>query len=160
MDEKYRFISDAMLGSLTKWLRIVGYDTVYFRSIDDHELIRIAMQQQRIILTKDTGLAKTKKMNQIILIHSNYTGEQLKEVLLHIRKESFKLPELPPRCISCNGELLLANKEYALDNVPEYIFLKQKNFLECMNCGKVFWHGSHKKNIDETINGILEEIET
>ncbi len=149
-----------MLGSLAKWLRIMGYDTLYFRSIDDSELVRIAIQEQRIILTRDTGLAKTKKTSQIILIHSNYTSEQLKEVLLFIKKKSFKLPELPPRCISCNGKLILANKESALNNVPDYVFLKQKNFLECLDCGKVFWQGSHKKNIDETINGILEGIGT
>ena len=73
-----RFISDVMLGRLTRWLRILGFDTVYFRTIDDNELIKLARQQERILLTRDTGIASRlsqKKNPEFILIQSNNTPE-------------------------------------------------------------------------------------
>ncbi len=154
MADEYRFIADAMLGKLAKWLRIIGYDTLYFKTIDDAELIKTAKQQQRVILTRDTLLANTKKATRVILIHSNYIDQQLKEIFVFLKEETSTLFKLPPRCVSCNVELIIATKQSALNRVPDYVFLKQKTFLICTNCGKIFWHGSHKKKIDETIKNL------
>jgi uncharacterized protein len=51
-----RFIADAMLEKLTKWLRILGYDVTYERKIEDAVLIRQALAENRLILTPDTHL--------------------------------------------------------------------------------------------------------
>lgn len=160
MEDKYRFISDVMLGRLTKWLRIMGYDTLYFRAIDDSELIRIAKQEQRIILTRDIDLSKNKKADQVILIHSEHILQQLKEFLQYLIKRAPEMPQLLCRCINCNGELIISDKQSILNNVPEYVFLNKNSFLICKNCGKVFWHGSHKKLINETIEKILKDLQT
>lgn len=154
MADEYRFIADAMLGKLAKWLRIMGYDTLYLKAVDDPELIRIAKQQQRIILTRDTLLTKTRKANPALLIHSNDTHEQLKEVVAFLRTVTPILPELPPRCVSCNGQLIAADKRSAYNKVPDYVFHTQKTFLICVNCGKIFWDGSHKKTMNETIKSL------
>lgn len=159
MIDECRFISDVMLGGLTKWLRLMGFDTLYFRAIDDSELVRIAKQQQRVILTRDTALSKTGKTNQVILIHSNYTIEQVKEVLLYLRKKNLTHLQSSPRCTNCNGKLIIAHKQSALNNVPDYILLNQNSFLKCEDCGKVFWHGSHKKKIDKTLDDVLKMTE-
>lgn len=151
------FIADAMLGSLAKWLRILGFNTLYFKKIDDNELIRIAKQKDRMLLTRDTGLAKRKTINNCILINSNDTFEQLKEVLLWVKDQRSKVKG-DPRCAACNGEFMPVDKESVIDAMPDYIFLGCDSFFKCKNCGKTYWNGSHKKMMDAKIEEVLQDI--
>ncbi|MDI6802012.1 MAG: Mut7-C RNAse domain-containing protein [Thermodesulfovibrionales bacterium] len=153
-----RFIADAMLGKLSKWLRILGFDTLYFKALNDNELVKIAKQQQRILLTRDTLLVKIKRIDGYILINSNDTFEQLREVLLWI-KDSDAIATGHPRCVECNGELDIADSELIRDDVPEHVFLNSKSFFRCRDCGKVYWEGSHKKLIDTKLQEMLKEID-
>jgi len=152
-----RFISDVMLGSLARWLRIMGFDTIYFRDIDDNELIKIARQQDRTLLTRDTGIARRKQLQQLILIHSNNTSEQVKEVLSALKIMDRPFPRLSPRCPICNGELAAAERKTVAGLVPEYVFLNAASFFTCRECGKVYWYGSHKKSIDSKLKQIIGE---
>lgn len=163
MTESPLFIADAMLGSLAKWLRIFGFDTIYFKTIDDKELIKIAKQEHRILLTRDTRLVKSKKIDSYMLINSNDVSGQLREVLTAIVSSqpsavSSKQRELQPRCIKCNGELMSADKESVANDVSEHVYFNFDSFLRCSSCGKVYWEGSHRKLIDEKIQNILGEI--
>ena len=171
-----RFIADVMLGSLARWLRILGFDTIYFRAIDDNELIKIARQQERTLLTRDTGIARRKQLQRTILIHSNNTSEQLKEVLSALEimnrgkgesenRSKRLFPDSPilrfplsgvPRCPVCNGELAATDREAVADRIPEYVFLNATSILTCRECGKVYWCGSHKKSIDSQLEKILD----
>jgi uncharacterized protein with PIN domain len=145
-----------MLGSLARWLRILGFDTIYFRAIANNELIKIARQQERIILTRDTGIARRKQIHELILIHSNATLEQLKEVLSSKRLfPGSDALRLSPRCPVCNGELALTQRETVADSIPEYIFLNATSFFTCKECGKVYWYGSHKKSIDFILKQVI-----
>lgn len=154
-----RFICDVMLGKLAKWLRIMGYDTLYSREINDLELIKIAKQEQRIILTRDTALANDKKVSQAVLLYSNDIQGQLKEFLSFFKINFNRIPEALPRCVNCNSELIITDKQSMLNEAPEYVFLNKNYFLRCYNCGKVFWQGSHKKKIDKTIEKILQDLQ-
>jgi uncharacterized protein with PIN domain len=145
------FIADSMLGSLAKWLRMMGFDTLYFKDIADNELVRIAKQERRIILTRDAILAKSRKCADCIVLKSNEISGQLKEVLTIFPMES------KPRCAKCNGELEPADKRSVAGDVPEHVFLNIDSFLRCVDCGKVYWEGSHKKAIDETIRNLLDD---
>jgi uncharacterized protein with PIN domain len=158
MNDKPRFISDAMLGSLTRWLRIFGFDALYFKDIEDNEIIKIAKQQQRILLTRDTRLVKTRKIGSYILINSNKTFEQLREVLLWVKAQGSSVKCEFSRCALCNGELADAEKESLANDVPEHVFLNFNSFFKCKNCGRVYWEGSHKKAMDEKIKRILKDI--
>lgn len=144
------FIVDSMLGSLAKWLRILGFDTLYFRSIDDNELIRISKQQQRILITKDSRLVKSKKIGKYIFIHSEELVDQLKEVLSFLSSEpvSFKFFS---RCIKCNGRLIGAEKSSVFNIVPEHIYRSHETFFKCSDCGSVYWEGSHIDMIEKKI---------
>lgn len=148
-----RFVADVMLGSLSKWLRILGFDTLYFRDIDDNELIKTAKQQGRVLLTRDGGIAGSRKAGTCVFIHSEDIAGQLKEVLT-----AFPFTLSGSRCAGCNGELSPAGRGDVAGDVPDHVFLNFNSFFRCNNCGKVYWEGSHRKTIDERIRGVLEEI--
>lgn len=145
-----RFIADSMLGSLARWLRILGFDTLYFRDIRDNELIRIAKGQERIIITRDTALSKSKRVERVILIESNDLKDQLKEFLRWMKGQGLK-PCPFSLCPLCNGEVLPVDKTTIRNDVPDYIFLNVSTFYKCKQCGHVYWHGSHKMGIDRVI---------
>ena len=157
MIDKPRFIADAMLGSLAKWLRIMGFDTLYYRVIEDRELVRIAKQEGRTILSKDNALCQSKKTGVSLLIQSDKTVEQLKEVMnaCHIVPD---LIRTNMRCALCNGKLLPAERSVVSTEVPDYILQSMNAFLKCGECGKVYWEGSHKKIIDAVIAAIMKDM--
>lgn len=145
-----------MLGRLSRWLRLLGFDTLYSRTISDNELISIARQQDRIVLTRDTGISKRKGPQRTILLHSNDTFGQLKELLNNAGITRFA-GTLRPRCAVCNSMLDPVEGEAVADSIPEYVLLNATSFLACAGCGKVYWHGSHTKSIDSQLRGILAE---
>ncbi len=59
MDERPRFLADEMLGTLVKWLRIMGYDTLYAKDMKDGEIAAMARGEGRTLLTRDKALART-----------------------------------------------------------------------------------------------------
>lgn len=152
------FIVDSMLGSLAKWLRILGFDTLYFRSIDDNELIKISKQQQRILITKDSHLVKSKRIGKYIFIASDELIGQLKEVLSFLASEHLSL-KFFSRCIKCNGRLVEVEKSSVFDNVPEHIYRIRESFFRCNDCGNVYWEGSHTKMMDKKLQEIKQYLE-
>ena len=150
---RYTFIADAMLGRLARWMRFLGFDTLYFRDIKDSKLIRIAREQDRCILTRDTRLIKIKGINNYLLIEANDPFHQIIEVI-----DTLKLSQFNPlsRCVTCNGMLTrVMNKQDIKDSVPEFIFLNMNVFLKCTECGKTYWEGSHSKKFKEKLDMII-----
>ncbi len=143
----FRFIADAMLGRLARWLRLLGYDTYYERDITDDALLLLARRAGRTILTRDTRLIERRAARgQALLITSNDPAMQLKQVIEH-----FSLGVLDaPRCSLCNGLLVrVPDKRSLKDLVPEYVFLHQAKdgFSRCSACGHLYWEGSHSGGI-------------
>ena len=139
-----KFIADTMLGRLAKWLRILGYDTLYPGQESDQRLARIAAEEDRILLTRDTGLASRKGFRKL-LVHSNYLTEQLIEVI-----EAFDLRTKdrdPSLCLLCNRPLREMEKDAVRDKVPPYVFQTQSCFYHCIECGKIYWAGTHLDHI-------------
>jgi uncharacterized protein with PIN domain len=158
MDETPRFIADAMLGSLARWLRIVGVDTLYFRVIEDAELVRIAKQEGRILLSKDTALCRSKRTGKRLLIRSDKTLEQLKEVVKAFNI-SYGTMAIPKRCTLCNGVLVPAGRNRVYAEVPDYVFQQNDAFLKCGECGKVYWEGSHRAAMVEILTAVIKDTE-
>jgi uncharacterized protein len=147
-----KFIADAMLGRLARWLRFLGFDTLYYPDIQDGRLISIAREEGRCILTRDTRLIQVKGLKDYLLIHSNSTFQQLIEVI-----ETFQLTQsgLPGRCVACNGLLKpVPDKNEVKDSVPEYVFLSFNMFSRCGDCGRVYWEGSHAGHFKEMLEKI------
>lgn len=149
-----KFIADVMLGRLARWMRFLGFDTLYYTNIGDSRLIRVAREQDRFILTRDTRLIKIKGVDNYLLIKANDPFEQLLEVT-----ETLKLKQFNPlsRCVKCNGLLTrILNKSKIKDSIPEYVFLNFNIFLKCSDCGKIYWEGTHPKKFREKLSEALK----
>ncbi len=138
------FIADAMLGSLAKRMRLLGYDVLYDPNTTDNEVLRLALEQGRMILTRDTGLASRPLASDHILIQSDLVEEQLSQVLaLFLASDQESLT----RCSVCNEPLATFDKKEARDLVPDHVFSTINEFWRCGNCGRVYWKGSHVRNM-------------
>ena len=136
-----RFIADMMLGRLARWLRLYGYDTLYGIE-DDEEIIRAALSEGRVILTRDSGLAeRARKLGaEAFLLRSNTLKEQVKE----LKRLGVEFKELFPanaRCPKCNGPIRPASKEEVKGKVPPKVYELYDEFYICQNCGQIYWPG-------------------
>lgn len=152
-----RFIADVMLGSLSRWLRLFGFDTLYRNDYTDKELIKLSLQEDRILLTRDNALARSKLLKKVLLIQSEEIREQIIEVLSKI-EISLDLLSLKPRCPVCNGETESIKKEEIKGEIPDYVLFSSQEFIICKSCGKIYWHGTHKEKIDKIKKEILKSL--
>ena len=137
------FVADVMLGRLTRWLRILGYDILYFHKAPDDFLIYVTLESGRILMTRDRRLAAEPILapNKSFLVESTRLPQQLKEVLSRSPYRG------RPRCADCNGLLAEVDREKVKDLVPDYVYLTSPHFWRCPSCGKVLWEGTHKRNM-------------
>jgi uncharacterized protein with PIN domain len=153
-----RFIADCMLGTLAKRLRLMGYDTLFFNRIEDAELVETAVREDRIILTRDSGLLRRKAARKSIFVDSDNLEAQLNKVIREcgLRSDEDKLMS---RCLICNTRLISLNKKEVIGKVPPFIFLKHSRFNYCGECNKIYWKGSHLKNTEKIKNIIRDKTE-
>ena len=158
-----KFICDQMLGRLTRWLRILGYDTEYPVTGPDSDLIARAAETERVLLTRDRTVSRSNKVNALY-INSDKLEEQLaqlsKEFSLKLEAELVENEDgsLKNRCGLCNGILLPLPREDAENNVPEGVFTNQQKFWKCSTCKKIYWEGTHWDQIKERIVKITNDI--
>ena len=147
-----KFILTRELGRLAKWLRILGFDTEYFKEANISSLIIQALRENRVIITRNHRLPRSAGL-RIVLIKEEKLKEQLREVLkaLEISLDSVLMFS---RCIICNEELVEIAKDQIKDRVPEYVFNTQKDFISCPKCERIYWQGTHWGNVET----ILKEI--
>ena len=149
-----KFIADAMLGRLAKWLRLIGCDVVYEPSISDDDLIAKALKEHRIILTMDRKLTERASARNSLCIKSPYYKEQLKQVITHYTID-YKAG-IFRRCLVCNKLLDPIDKEKIKDRIPPYVYSTQNEFDICSQCHRVYWPGTHRVKMLETLDEILK----
>ena len=139
-----KFLASRELGRLAKWLRILGFDTVYFKDDNKSSLIITALREDRIVLTRNKILLKDKAL-KILFIKSEVVREQLKQLRedLNIKPNP---DEMFSRCTLCNRVLLEVTKKDVADRVPKYVFQTQDSFYQCDECGRLYWQGTHWGN--------------
>ena len=147
-----KFVVDCMLGSLAKWLRILGYDAAYWPHADDRELVRVARAEGRTLVTRDVELSRSRNVDTI-LIQSQRLEQQLRQMFQEVR-----LPQAErfSRCPTCNGVLEPVDVEAVADRIPPYVAKTQPRFHRCLNCGKVYWPGTHRQAIERWLRDVLQ----
>lgn len=152
--ETPRFVADAMVGKLARWLRILGIDVVYDASLDDHELVALARLEGRVVLTRDNPLAKASDEPPRLFIESDDFREQLRQVV--------KIYNLDPklalftRCVECNAVLKPIAREDVYERVPPYVFSTQSHFKRCPQCDKILWGGTHRAQMKKMLDSIFD----
>ncbi|MFX1300072.1 MAG: Mut7-C RNAse domain-containing protein [Promethearchaeota archaeon] len=148
-----RFILDGMLGSLARWLRLFGYDTLYCDTQSDDEILD--QIQDRVLLTRDIELISRARA---LGLKAMNPGEGAIETMLQSLQEELGVPfkEDPnrSRCPQCNTPVRLVPREEVKCEVPEGSFKRHDQFWRCTNptCQKVYWQGRHWKRIRRTLN--------
>ena len=151
-----RFVVDCMLGKLAKWLKILGFDTVYFSRAEDELLVEVARRQRRILLTRDHSLLKKLDERRSLLIESEAWRDQVRQVL-----QAFSLWEkVKPfsRCLHCNVRLKRLARPNARYLVSSFVYEKGKRFALCPQCGRVFWQGTHFQDMEQQLTAIFKAI--
>jgi hypothetical protein len=148
-----KFIADSMLGRLAKWLRIIGFDTVYFQEISDRELVSVALKEDRFILTRDTLLVKRRNAKDFLLVEGDHFRDQLCFVVKRLKLDTNA--EILTRCIWCNSLLKDVIKNDIKLRVPDYVFETQDVFKICQTCKKIYWGGTHRDRIKQELKTIF-----
>jgi uncharacterized protein with PIN domain len=147
---KTKFILDVHLGKLAKYLRMIGFDTLYENNYEDNFIIKTALTDHRIILTRDLGILKNKLVTHGYFIRSIRPMEQLEEVIsrFDLRKNIHPLN----RCMKCNGSIEIIKKEKIEHQLKPKTRKYFSQFFQCSTCKKIYWEGSHYKKIIKQIN--------
>jgi uncharacterized protein with PIN domain len=152
-----KFIADVHLGRLARYLRLMGFDTRYRNNLEDDEIIEISVAEKRIVLTRDLQLLKNKRVTHGYYVRSAKPSIQAGEVI-----QRFDLSrKISPfnRCIECNGRIEKIEKEKIKHLLQQRTRENFNDFYQCTNCMKIYWRGSHYKEMDRWIDKILETIQ-
>jgi uncharacterized protein with PIN domain len=147
-----KFIADAHLGQLAKNLRMLGFDVLYRNDYSDAEVTRIAVEEERIVLTRDRDLLIRKEIERGCYLHAIAADEQMAEVVARFKLTS---THAFSRCLNCNGVLRMVEKSAVADRVPQHSRQFYDRFFECDACARVYWEGSHVTRMRRRIAGML-----
>jgi len=140
-----KFIVDHNVGKLAKWLRMIGYDTLFFTGDDDWQMIITALNEGRVILTRDTQIMRrgvvTSGRLKAILVQGDEPRQQMQQVAetldLDFQSRLFTI------CLECNQPLEERTKQQVKERVPPYVFQTQNQYVECPSCHRIYWKGTH-----------------
>jgi uncharacterized protein with PIN domain len=153
MSLHHRFVVDTMLGRLARWLRAMGYDTLYPGQIEDRALLRIAITEGRTLMTRDRMLARLAGQHGC-LIQSERLDAQILEA---VEQLSLVIDDTRwlSRCLDCNAALDPISKGRVAGRVPEHVLTTQTEFWHCPGCGKTYWPGSHSDRMLSRLGRLL-----
>lgn len=155
-----KFVTDGMLGKLTRWLRILGHDAEYTGSMDDKELIQKAKNENRILLTRDVELYKQAiaKGAEAFLVENPNQTANLASLAKRFNLRLEVNVEIS-RCPKCNGTIRSVSKSEIAEKIPTATSSNYSEFWQCQQCGQVYWRGAHWNRIEETLDDARKALE-
>jgi uncharacterized protein len=143
--DDFKFITDASLRRLAKWLRLLGYDTIVFAKEAGRDLLRQANAEGRIVLTKRHDMTERQFSGILYLITDIDVGLQLKNVIERFSLQTDR-QKMFGICLECNEKLNTVSREEVRDLVPKYVFENCTEYNRCPRCLKIYWMGTHQRN--------------
>ncbi len=147
-----KFIADVHLGKLARKLRLLGFDTYFESNLDDNEIIKMSLAENRIVLSRDKELINNSRITQGYRILSSDPREQIREVMIRFDLQNNLNPF--SRCIDCNGMIENVSKESVNEYLPPKTRQYFDEFFRCRGCGKIYWEGSHYENMKKQIQNL------
>ena len=147
------FIADAHLGGLARFLRMLGFDTLYDNAIADREVLKLAARERRIVLTRDRELLKCREIARGCFVHALKPEAQLREVAARYSLERHLQPFT--LCLHCNLRLEAVERSALAGRVPERIAERYAEFVRCPGCERIYWQGSHWERMREMLGASL-----
>jgi len=153
------FVLDVHLGTLARYLRLLGFRADYHREWIDKDLASYGEKNKLIILSRDRGLLKRKIISHGMFIYNTDPREQIKEVCRRLDLYSLVTPF--SRCLSCGGKLHSvyqgsAEFDSVKNKIPPGVLSWCRKYKRCSLCGKVFWEGSHMGSLNDIISSVME----
>jgi uncharacterized protein with PIN domain len=133
-------------------LRLLGFDTSWANDLDDETLATIGGSEHRVVITRDRGLLKRRRVTHGLFVHSESPVEQAVEVVQRLDLASRLAPFT--RCLRCGGELAPVDKADVLDRLEPLTRQHFDEFHRCRACGQVYWRGSHHARLAQLVEQI------
>jgi uncharacterized protein with PIN domain len=147
-----KFIVDGMLGSFTRWLRILGYEAEYFKDTSDSFLLERAASENATLLTRDIDLLKRAKDQglQAFYVEGENEADRLSNIAGKLSLRLY-VDNILSRCPACGSTLKRVSVDDVRGMVTEGTLSYYNEFWKCTVCGKIYWQGRHWKKINETL---------
>lgn len=151
-----KFILDVHLGTLSKYLRMLGFDALYENDYSDNQIIEIAIGEKRAILTRDLGILKQSRVKRGYWVRSTKTLLQVEEVINRFQLQK-EIKEFS-RCVRCNNILKPIKKEKVLLSVPPRVKEAFNEYFYCRLCDKIYWKGSHFEKMSAFVEKLKDQL--
>lgn len=160
-ENEVSFFVDAMLGNIARKLRLLGYDSLYFSDIDDEKLIKNAREEKRVVISKDEELIKKvqKLCIRSVLITKEDEVEQFFEIINVVNLKRIQINGDIARCPKCNSLTEVVDKDMIKEKIPHGVLKSNDKFWKCKFCNKIYWEGTHIKNLQEFVGKVNERLQ-
>ena len=148
-----RFAAEKTLGRLTKWLRLLGFDTVFEPELPCARFA-VCLDEERILLTRTRQVRKKFATRRLIFIESNHLDEQLQQIIIELNLRAEHIRPFS-RCLQCNVSIVAVAKSELRGRVPDHIFEVHDHFNQCPECQRIYWPGSHTGKSLEKISRLF-----
>ena len=150
------FAVENTLGKLAKWLRILGFDTMFDSGAGGLEYFR-SVSAERVLLTRTRRVINQIRSDRVLFIHSDEPWQQLIEVIGSLGLQPGDVRPFT-RCVDCNRVIEAVEKRSVCHRVPDFIYESHEHFQHCPRCRKVFWSGSHTSRVRQRIRHLFDTV--